>query len=147
MSSLQLFSNWSTAKKMLKSIKAVFFNWTAAKKTFESQTSVFCPNFLSVTCRVHRCLSHDPTVGSTWELAVNLITGEIVMALDPQLMNLSPQLPAPRGNKINQVNNVLRSDHYYFKIQSIPVNIYSNICISWLHRWGFTLLLLVKWSN
>lgn len=65
-------------------------------------------------------------------MAVNLITGEIIMGLDPQLMNLSPQLAAPSGNKINQVNNFLRSDYYcyYYLLNQIYINEYFEYIIN-----------------
>lgn len=104
-------------KECLQALKQFFFltELLQRKHLSYNETSVFCPNFifyfLFFICRVHQCLSHGLTVGSTWEAAVNLITGETVMGLDLQLiMNLSPQLAAPNGNKINQVNNFLRLD-------------------------------------
>lgn len=90
-----------------------------------NETSVLCPRLFLAIYRVHRCLSRGPTAESTWEAAANLITGETGTGLDPQLiMNLSPQLAAPKGSKINQVNHFLRSD---FKKS---VNIYLNINVS-----------------
>lgn len=99
-------------QRMFASIKSCLFltELLQRKHLSHNETSVFLPKFPFVICRVHQCLSHGPTVGSTWEVAVNLITGETVMGLDLQvIMNLSPQLAAPNGNKINQVNNFLRS--------------------------------------
>lgn len=58
-------------------------------------------------------------------MAVNLITGETVMGLDPQLiMNLSLQLAAPSENKINQVNFLTS----YLKKNHIDINEYLFEC-------------------
>lgn len=96
---------------MFASIENCFLSELLQRKHLShNESSVFRPDFPSVICRVHPCLCPAPAVGSTWGVAVNLITGETGMGWDPLLMILSPQLAAPNGNKTNQVNKLLLSD-------------------------------------